>query len=68
MTLPTYNAMPPLGGDSTPLTRDETDAKIIAQMRRPPTEWGSADAAEYTHAIGEERKRLARIAQEYRSE
>jgi len=68
MTLPTYNAMPPLAGNETPLARDDTDAKIIAQMRRPPTEWGSADAAESTHAIGEERKRLARIAQELEAE
>ena len=68
MTLAKYNAMPPLAGNETPLARDDTDAKIISQMRRPPTEWGSADVAEYTHAISEERKRLARIATEYEAE
>jgi len=48
MTLPTYNAMPPLGGDSTPLPDDDTE--------------------QHTHAISEERKRLARIATELEAE
>ena len=48
MTLAKYNAMPPLAGNETPLTRDDTEQS--------------------THASGEERKRLARIAQEYEAE
>ena len=106
MTLPTYNAMPPLGGDSTPRncraslkTRAApacTDQANIGGRHAPVDRCGCAEKEGYenkgtapellhlpyegladhmvnpvspdTHAISEERKRLARIATEYEAE
>ena len=91
MTLATYNAMPPLGGDSTPRNcRASLKTRAAPACTDQANIGGSndnhgvkpegCDGASYilpsdlpvadsdTHAIGEERKRLARIAQELEAE
>jgi len=75
MTLPTYNAMPPLAGNETPLPEYEDCGKCggsglaMNDSGEPGLCSGChGDTVQSTHAISEERKRLARIATEYEAE